>query len=582
MRSAEANLTRSRSTRWSARFAQPLHRRAVTIGYDAQWRWPVSTAIGRGRDGPKTDFFSLLELKMQNLPVTQSQTAMPLSLAQWLTDWSKSSAGQTFFSHHFSKQQILPQMQRLRRQGLSPEQAAAVIELWELRVRGQEKFAASDSLFFTRRGLEQASGQTITQWKIRACQAAIDQGRLPQKIVLLDLCCGVGGDLLQWRRQFPVLGIDADPAIAHFAQQNLEAQTLAVHETGEPPSEKTDGRPGPSPMFPAYVICARVESLLGDSQPLDGTCDDRRSKPQQTQPTLPTIRTCQSLFPPAVIQWCRQHNLLDHHLFWHLDPDRRSDAGRHVRLEDFSPGEDFLKHLLLPFPGGMIKVAPATEVSPYWQSQAGWTWVGWQRECKQLLGMFGLSDDKNKGGDWRSVTVFNRQSEQWEDWFPPTERPPKNSMPELRICSTPKKFLFETHAALYAAGLAESLAQSQGWYQLRARDYFSSDQLPDEINSGVRSALYDTFEVRDVLPLRSKAIAKRLKALNLRLIEIKKRHVAASVQHKLIADLKSAFGLDSPDTCSLLIFQESGNSDHGTRLQVAIGHRIGSGGLSDR
>ena len=48
---------------------------------------------------------------------------------------------------------------------------------------------------------------------------------------------------------------------------------------------------------------------------------------------------------------------------WHIDPDRRPDGKRTVRAERFEPSWETVEGLLGRCPNGIVKVAPATELS---------------------------------------------------------------------------------------------------------------------------------------------------------------------------------------------------------------------------
>ncbi len=104
------------------------------------------------------------------------------------------------------------------RKELSAERAHLVIEQAELRARGQVKFTRASEMFFTRKGLEQATDEAIAWFKAQ---------RIVQTAgISADICCGIGGDLLALAKQgarvgVEVLGVDADPITAHFASTNL-------------------------------------------------------------------------------------------------------------------------------------------------------------------------------------------------------------------------------------------------------------------------------------------------------------------------------------------------------------------------
>lgn len=68
----------------------------------------------------------------------------------------------------------------------TPARAAMVMEQAQLRIRGRQKFGLADQMFFTRRGLEQSTGQDIASYKAT---------RFDGIESVADLCCGIGGDL---------------------------------------------------------------------------------------------------------------------------------------------------------------------------------------------------------------------------------------------------------------------------------------------------------------------------------------------------------------------------------------------------
>jgi RNA cap guanine-N2 methyltransferase len=93
-----------------------------------------------------------------------------------------------------------------------PDLVAAALTQQALRMAAREKFGLADEMFFTRDGLEQASGE----------QAAAHTARRFAGLTLAaDLCCGIGGDLTALAtatRQ--VLAVDADFDNLQFATRN--------------------------------------------------------------------------------------------------------------------------------------------------------------------------------------------------------------------------------------------------------------------------------------------------------------------------------------------------------------------------
>ncbi len=106
---------------------------------------------------------------------------------------------------------------RLRKR-LTAAQAALVVEQATLRRRARLKFPAADAMFFTARGLEQATDASTAAYKAQ---------RFPTDAPVVDLCCGIGGDLSALAGRGPVRGIDADEHTAIFAAANLRSVAAA-------------------------------------------------------------------------------------------------------------------------------------------------------------------------------------------------------------------------------------------------------------------------------------------------------------------------------------------------------------------
>jgi SAM-dependent methyltransferase len=93
-----------------------------------------------------------------------------------------------------------------------PDLVAAALTQQALRMAAREKFSRAGEMFFTRDGLEQASGEQAAAYTAR---------RFAGLSLVADLCCGIGGDLTALAaapRQ--VLAVDADCDNLQFATRN--------------------------------------------------------------------------------------------------------------------------------------------------------------------------------------------------------------------------------------------------------------------------------------------------------------------------------------------------------------------------
>lgn len=105
----------------------------------------------------------------------------------------------------------LQMIQRLRRE-LPPEKANRLVELHELRKRGLTKFAKADKMFFTRKQLEQATGEAIANYKA---------DRFHGLGTVVDLCSGIGGDAIALAGVANTTIVDNDPLVLSMARRNL-------------------------------------------------------------------------------------------------------------------------------------------------------------------------------------------------------------------------------------------------------------------------------------------------------------------------------------------------------------------------
>ena len=111
---------------------------------------------------------------------------------------------------------LLPCITRLRRRhpALAPALVAAALEQVILRGKAVGKFARAERMYFTREGLEQATGEAVARHRTR---------RYAPFGPVADLACGLGGDALALARDHPVLAVDRDPLQLALARENARA-----------------------------------------------------------------------------------------------------------------------------------------------------------------------------------------------------------------------------------------------------------------------------------------------------------------------------------------------------------------------
>jgi SAM-dependent methyltransferase len=115
---------------------------------------------------------------------------------------------------------VLVTVTALRRR-YDPGLVAAAVTQMRLRERARAKFGTdADRMFFTADGLEQATRAVVAErHAARFARAGVDR--------VLDLCCGIGGDLLAFARAgLQATGVDRDPDTVEVARANLAALGL--------------------------------------------------------------------------------------------------------------------------------------------------------------------------------------------------------------------------------------------------------------------------------------------------------------------------------------------------------------------
>ena len=247
---------------------------------------------------------------------------------QWLVG-SEAAALLSLAHEDFLKKLSPLKIAKTLRKSTTLTRAALVMEQAQLRLRAKSKFSLADQMFFTKRGLEQSSGAGLAIYKA---------GLFKEHQSVLDVCCGVGGDLLGLANRDPAnpklstTGIDSDPVTALFAKHNLQ-QFLQTEQI---------------PHAAATVLAQ------------DFTAAD--------------LNNCSAL---------------------HLDPDRRK-ARRATDGRHFSPS---LTDVFSRVSGSQmvaIKVAPATPIEDSWPEQLHRQWLGDRRECKQQVLWLGAEFPPNQ------------------------------------------------------------------------------------------------------------------------------------------------------------------------------------------
>ncbi|MBA4019457.1 MAG: SAM-dependent methyltransferase [Pirellula sp.] len=132
--------------------------------------------------------------------------------------WLVGEEAAEVFAAHADVADPLALVARLRK-SLTAARAALVAEQIGLRRRAVAKFPDAARMFFTPVGLEQATDFVTARYKAQ---------RFPVSGRYVDLCCGIGGDLIALGARGETVGYDRDPTIALFAEANARASSTAV------------------------------------------------------------------------------------------------------------------------------------------------------------------------------------------------------------------------------------------------------------------------------------------------------------------------------------------------------------------
>lgn len=113
------------------------------------------------------------------------------------------------------------------RKSFPPELVAGAMTMHLLRIRAREKFERAEEMWFTRDGLEQATSELISNWRMQ---------HFNQHRRIVDLCCGIGGDATAFAHRLDGDGeqltiVDADPVHLKMAESNVRLHADQVSLT---------------------------------------------------------------------------------------------------------------------------------------------------------------------------------------------------------------------------------------------------------------------------------------------------------------------------------------------------------------
>lgn len=185
-----------------------------------------------------------------------------------------------------------------------------------------------------------------------------------------------------------------------------------------------------------------------------------------------------------------------------LDPSRRSDGRRIVKLSQLSPPLEFLRKLSEAIPSCAVKLSPATDYSELESLGGEIEFISESGECKEAL--IWLGDFKT--AIRRATVLPGRDTIIYE---------PVESIP----VRPPGKYVHEPDPAVIRAHLVEQFAAEVGAWKLDEQiAYLSSDSL-------VETPFGTAYQILDSLPFNLKALSRRLREWDAGRVIVKKRGV---------------------------------------------------------
>lgn len=193
---------------------------------------------------------------------------------------------------------------------------------------------------------------------------------------------------------------------------------------------------------------------------------------------------------------------------WHLDPDRRPQGGRTIRVEDHEPNDKFVTKLLSVRPDGALKLSPAATPPEAWRESAEWEWISRGGECRQLVVWFG-----GLAGQPGTTSATRIANDGGHETLRGTQHATIQPAPQIG------RFIVEPDPAVLAAGLAGAFAERHELLGLEPGiGYLTGDVPPADLLSA-------SFEVLAVMPFQTKRLKAFLRSRGLGRLEVKKRGV---------------------------------------------------------
>jgi len=379
-----------------------------------------------------------------------------------------------------------------------PETRQLISVQAELVARKKQKFGVDMFLLCDRLALEQASAREVSEWK---------SGILPEKCIVFDLCCGMGGDSFFLKEQQLSVGIDLDSQRVQMFSHNLEL-------LGRPHIEFCADVTQLHEDWPKVLSqIAEINTILpkiGDSVALE---------PKQCYFFLDPARRPAN---PKVPQKGNQSNGNQ------KNGNQRSDVT--WKMADLQPGPEHWQIMVDFFAGGIIKLPPGMDFTPEFPCEQHF--LGTSSDCREQVllcgdlckdpGRTGFTD-LNSGKSWYgSLQVPDPDTQPLA--AQPTTQPPAV---QPATVNPPGQWLTEPWPPAIRSHIFPELAREYGMWQIDEQiAWLSSDEKPSEEFPGT------SWEILDSCSMRDKEIKKMLRDYDYGTIVVKKRGVQLDPAHE--------------------------------------------------
>lgn len=275
---------------------------------------------------------------------------------------------------------ITPQLIRSLRIRFGEAAAHRLLKIVALQPKARQKFGAG-VWWVTARGLQQA-----TVWQVADLKATWFGGR-----PVVDLCCGVGGDLVRLARRGGVLGVDSDPEIVAMAAMNLRE----VSNAGD-----------------TAVVCGQASLTAG---------------------------------PPGGAM--------------HVDPDRRSSAGRSTAPDRFCPSWAEVQRLLDHSGDAIAKLAPATRLEDQFSSRVHRCWIALGSSVREQSVLVGETIQRAGAIPGARSAIVLRGDGRYARFAPEDPDSSASEASSISDVAVPAMVMVDPHASIRAAGLTGAFAK---------------------------------------------------------------------------------------------------------------------------